>query len=114
MIPQNKIDFLKRALPVPELFRLLSFNLKRAGRQFVVLCPFHQEKTPSCILYEDHYHCYGCKAHGNVIQAYIRIKRSDFRTALEDLGRMAGISHNLAPRSSGRSVRINIPRREME
>jgi hypothetical protein len=32
-----------------------------------ILCPFHQEKTPSCQLYADgHYHCFGCGAHGQI------------------------------------------------
>lgn len=29
-----------------------------------ILCPFHQERTPSCIIYAEHYHCYSCGAHG--------------------------------------------------
>ena len=114
MSPREKIDTLKRALSVPEYFRITNHNLQKSGRQYVVLCPFHREKDPSCFLYEDHFHCYGCGEHGDVIDAHKKIRGLDFKTALEDLGRMAGISHNLAPRSSGRSVRINIPRREME
>ncbi len=34
----------------------------------MALCPFHRERTPSCKLYEDHYYCFGCKAHGDVIR----------------------------------------------
>jgi len=32
-----------------------------------IVCPFHEEKTPSMRLYEDGYHCFGCKAHGDVL-----------------------------------------------
>ena len=34
----------------------------------MALCPFHRERTPSCKLYEDHYYCFGCQAHGDVIR----------------------------------------------
>lgn len=33
----------------------------------MALCPFHHERTPSMKLYADHYHCFGCQAHGDVI-----------------------------------------------
>ena len=39
---------------------------KKAGR-YTACCPFHAEKTPSFYLYDDHYHCFGCGAHGDVI-----------------------------------------------
>jgi hypothetical protein len=32
-----------------------------------ILCPFHIEDTPSCVLYEDTYHCFGCGAHGKIV-----------------------------------------------
>lgn len=34
----------------------------------MALCPFHRERTPSCKLYADHYYCFGCQAHGDVIR----------------------------------------------
>ena len=39
-------------------------NVSRNG---MVCCPFHDDKHPSMKLYEDHYHCFGCQANGNVI-----------------------------------------------
>ncbi|MFK7823066.1 MAG: DNA primase [Oligoflexales bacterium] len=39
---------------------------KKAGR-YTACCPFHAEKTASFYLYDDHYHCFGCGAHGDVI-----------------------------------------------
>jgi len=101
---RNRIDSIKKSLSVPEFFRYANHHLKRAGKEFVVLCPFHMEKTPSCFLYEDHFHCYGCGAHGDVIDAHIKIKGSDFRTALEELGRLAGIHQYPRPQCSGGSL----------
>lgn len=37
------------------------------GRSNMAICPFHHECTPSMKLYEDHYYCFGCQAHGDVI-----------------------------------------------
>lgn len=34
----------------------------------MALCPFHRERHPSCKLYDDHYYCFGCQAHGDVIK----------------------------------------------
>lgn len=38
------------------------------GRGNMCLCPFHKERKPSCKLYDRNYHCFGCGAHGDVIQ----------------------------------------------
>jgi DNA primase len=40
--------------------------LKRSGRFLAAPCPFHAERTPSFYVYPDHYHCFGCGAHGDV------------------------------------------------
>jgi DNA primase len=42
-------------------------RLQRHGREHVGRCPFHREKTPSFHVYPDHFHCYGCGAHGDAI-----------------------------------------------
>jgi DNA primase len=114
MSPRERIDTLKRALSVPEYFRITNHNLQKSGREYVMLCPFHSEKDPSCFLYEDHFHCYGCGEHGDVIDAHKKIRGVDFKTALEDLGRMAGITPYHKPRSPGRDLRIIITRKHKE
>lgn len=42
-------------------------EVRRSGPNHVSRCPFHNEKTASFYIYDDHYHCFGCKAHGNAI-----------------------------------------------
>lgn len=42
-------------------------DVKRSGPNHVARCPFHNEKSASFYIYDDHYHCFGCKAHGNAI-----------------------------------------------
>ncbi len=70
-----------------------SVALKRRGRDFVGLCPFHQEKTPSFHVSptRQYFHCYGCKAGGNAIDFVIKRDRVEFLEALKALGQQAGI-----------------------
>jgi DNA primase len=42
-------------------------QLRRAGREWKGCCPFHHDKNPSFTVYEDHFHCFGCGAHGDVL-----------------------------------------------
>jgi DNA primase len=68
-------------------------KLTRRGREYVGLCPFHSEKTPSFTVVEDKafYHCFGCGAHGDVIGFTMRMSSMGFREAIEDLARQAGL-----------------------
>lgn len=50
------------------------------------ICPFHKEKTPSFVVWEDHYHCYGCGAHGDVIQFIQTHYNISFKEAAKQLG----------------------------
>ena len=42
-------------------------KLQKRGREFVGLSPFTKEKTPSFYVYDDHFHCFGCGAHGDAV-----------------------------------------------
>lgn len=67
--------------------------LKQAGSQFKGRCPFHEEKTPSFQVTPDKqlFHCFGCKAGGNVIDFVMRAENLEFRDALEWLARRYNI-----------------------
>jgi DNA primase len=88
-------DFKARVLQATDIVDLIgrSVALKRRGKDFVGLCPFHQEKTPSFHVSpsKQFFHCYGCKAGGNAIEFVIKRDRVDFRDALRTLGEMAGL-----------------------
>jgi len=111
---REKIQLLKGSLSVTEYFRLTNHKLHKVGRQYAILCPFHQERTPSCFLYEDHYHCFGCEEHGDVIDAHQKLKRVAFQTALEEIGRMAGLNQYQPVRAPGQTGRIKNTRKETE
>src|SRR4051794_25671059 len=59
--------------------------LKRTGRLHVGLCPFHGEKTPSFTVYGEHYHCFGCGAHGDVFTWLMQAYRMSFTEAVAHL-----------------------------
>jgi DNA primase len=68
-------------------------RLVKKGRDFVGLCPFHNEKTPSFNVVEEKgfYHCFGCGAHGDVIGFSMRLGNLGFRETVESLAKEAGL-----------------------
>ncbi len=68
-------------------------ELRRSGRYFKGLCPFHQEKTPSFFVFPDRqsYHCFGCGKSGDVISFQMETEGLAFREALEALAERAGV-----------------------
>ena len=58
-------DDIKELVDVPTAARSYGIEVHRGN---MALCPFHRERHPSCKLYEDHYYCFGCQAHGDVIK----------------------------------------------
>jgi DNA primase len=69
-------------------------RLKKAGRSFKGLCPFHNERTPSFTVDRDKglYHCFGCGAGGDVIHFVRQIDRLDFPEAIETLASRFGVT----------------------
>lgn len=68
-------------------------QLKRVGRRWQGLCPFHAEKTPSFSVNAEMgvYHCFGCKASGDAITFVREIEHADFVEAMERLAGRSGI-----------------------
>jgi putative DNA primase/helicase len=68
-------------------------KLQRRGKLQVGCCPFHGEKTPSFTVYPDgHFHCFGCRAHGDAIGFTMRADGLGFHAAVERLAAEAGMS----------------------
>ncbi len=55
-------------------------RLRKAGQNFLGLCPFHQEKTPSFAVHpvRQIYHCFGCGASGDVFKFVMELEKSSF------------------------------------
>ena len=68
-------------------------NLRKSGRGFVGLCPFHSEKTPSFHVYSDNqnFFCFGCETGGDVINFIRKIENLEYIEAIHFLAKQAGI-----------------------
>lgn len=91
-IPQSFIDELLNRVDIVETIDS-RIELKRAGRNYKGLCPFHKEKTPSFSVNPDKqfFYCFGCGAGGNAIGFLMEHDRLDFPAAVENLARTAGL-----------------------
>lgn len=89
-LPANFLEELRARTPiVPVVARTI--KLTRSGREHKGCCPFHGEKTPSFYVYEDHFHCFGCGEHGDVITFVMKTTGSSFMDAVEELASQAGM-----------------------
>ncbi len=87
------VDEIKERLDIVEVISAY-VPLKRTGRHYKGLCPFHAEKTPSFIVFPETgtWHCFGaCSTGGDVFTFIMRRENLDFREALELLARQAGV-----------------------
>lgn len=68
-------------------------SLKKTGANYKGLCPFHNEKTPSFIVFPDsqNFHCFGCGKGGDLFTLYMELEKVEFRDALKDLAARAGV-----------------------
>lgn len=90
-------------------------NLKKRGRNYVGLCPFHSEKTPSFHIYTDSnsFYCFGCHAGGDVITFVRNIEHLDYMEAVKFLADRAGLQvpetdyDNSLSKLKGRILEIN-------
>jgi hypothetical protein len=76
---------LKATISLPIIIAA-TIHLKRNGKHWTAPCPFHAERTPSFYVYDDHYHCYGCGAHGDVFDWLEKHRGLSFPKAIEYLG----------------------------
>ncbi|ROS01675.1 DNA primase [Sinobacterium caligoides] len=103
-IPQGFIDDLLERVDIVEVIDARTV-LKKAGRNYKGLCPFHDEKTPSFSVNADKqfYYCFGCGAGGNAVSFMMDYERLDFPQAVEALA--ASISMQV-PREEDTAVSI--------
>jgi DNA primase len=77
---------LKRQHNVQDIAHSLGVPLKRIGNRFFVYCPFHDEHTPSCHVFDGGFHCFGCGEHGDAIKFVMQVQGCSFRDAVDWLG----------------------------
>ena len=91
-IPQETIDRINDNADIVDIVSK-SVDLKKRGRNFFGLCPFHEEKTPSFSVAPDKgiYHCFGCGKGGNAVNFIIENEKLSFVEAIQQLGQHLGI-----------------------
>ncbi len=74
-------------------------QLKKTGRSYKGLCPFHQEKTPSFVVFPEsgNFHCFGCGRGGDIFTFYMGVEHVEFRDALQELAKRAGVELGTTP-----------------
>ena len=100
------MEEIKKKLDIVEVINRM-VPLKKRGRHHVACCPFHQEKTPSFIVSPELqiYKCFGCGKAGDVFSFYQEFNRVDFKDALEDLAKLAGVKLVYKGRLSGEEAK---------
>lgn len=91
-IPEQKIDEIRNSADIVDIISGY-VQLKKRGKNFIGLCPFHQEKTPSFTVSEDKqiYHCFGCGNGGNLFKFLMEFKNISFVEAVEEIADHLGI-----------------------
>ena len=103
MIPHEYIEELTRRTDIVELVGSY-VQLKRKGRLYGGLCPFHSEKTPSFYVYPDtqSFYCFGCGAGGDAVTFTKKINSIDYVEAVKLLAQRAGMPEPTEDDKTGR------------
>jgi DNA primase len=110
-IPEETLQAIRDRVDLVELVGR-HVALKKAGRSFKGLCPFHHEKTPSFTVNPDRgiYHCFGCGESGNAFAFLIRLEGLSFPEAVRALA----AEHGVAIPESGRGEEAGLAERLLE
>jgi DNA primase catalytic core len=97
-ITKEAIESVKRSADLIEVIESHGVRLKKKGSNYVGLCPFHKEKTPSFTVNPktNLWHCFGCRAGGDVIGFVCKAEGIQFKEAMEKLnssGQLSAVSH---------------------
>lgn len=94
-IPEHTIEEIRSSANIVDIISSY-VALRKRGKNFIGLCPFHQEKTPSFTVSEEKqiFHCFGCHAGGNVYKFLMEYKSISFIEAVQEIAEYVGISLN--------------------
>ena len=106
-IPEETIEEIRERTDIVELVSEY-VSLKKRGKNYFGLCPFHTEKTPSFSVNSEKqiYHCFGCKTGGNAFSFLMETQKISFLEAVRILAERAGVSLP-EPRSEGKKDKTN-------
>ena len=97
-ITPEELEQLKRSVSLAALAESQGYTLRKQGTDWVLLCPFHQEKTPSCVISpaKNLYHCFGCNAAGSVLDWVQKTESLTYPQTLQRLRELTGSAPSLA------------------
>ncbi|MFV0477648.1 MAG: CHC2 zinc finger domain-containing protein [Parahaliea sp.] len=113
-IPEETINRIKQDISLLRLVESQGYQVTRQGKDSVVRCPFHEDKTPSCVISPktNLFNCFGCGAGGSVIDWVMKTQSVSFRFACEilqkDLGLVAD-SGGSAPKARNTTTKLPPP-----
>jgi len=92
-IPEDRIEEIRNRVNIVDLVSEY-VTLKKAGRNYLGLCPFHKEKTPSFTVNAEKqiYHCFGCGEGGNAFSFLMKISNLTFPEAVRHLAGKSGVA----------------------
>ena len=98
-IAETELQHLKAAVSLAAVAQSQGRQLFKRGKDLVTLCPFHDEKTPSCVISpaKNLYHCFGCDAGGSVLDWLMHTEKLSLRKAVERLRAELGVNPAVAP-----------------
>ncbi|HFC30837.1 MAG TPA: DNA primase, partial [Oceanospirillales bacterium] len=91
-IPSEFVDQLLDRIDIVDIVSQ-RVTLKKAGKDYQALCPFHTENTPSFTVSQNKqfYHCFGCGKHGSAIGFLMEFEGLDFVDTIETLAQKVGM-----------------------
>ncbi len=92
MISEDKIAEIRERSPIADVVGNY-VTLKKSGNSLKGLCPFHNEKTPSFYVHPNRgfYHCFGCKASGDIFSFLMQVEGKTFPEIVRDLAEQTGV-----------------------
>src|ERR1035438_6663332 len=91
-IPENKIEEIRSASNIVDIISEF-ISLRKRGKNYIGLCPFHNEKTPSFTVSEEKqiFNCFGCHSGGNVFKFLMDYEKISFIESVKSIADRLGI-----------------------
>jgi DNA primase len=108
-IPEQKIDEIRQSANIVDIISA-HVQLKKRGKNFIGLCPFHSEKTPSFVVSEDKqiYRCFGCASGGNIFKFLMDYKNISFIEAVQEIADFIGYQLKMEESNKGEDDELEI------
>ncbi len=92
-IPRETIDLIRDRAQIEDIVKRYVPSLKKRGANYIGLCPFHKEKTPSFTVSPEKqiFHCFGCQAGGNIYSFVSKVEGLSFPESVKFVGNLVGI-----------------------